>query len=1736
MSMWTKFGLLWKRVWTSQHSTLGTGEERPQLEPDTSTWTRFGLLWKRVWTPMRSRSNTGGERPQPESSTPPCSNLNDGIQTSSASSPYPQHAGQEQGKAGFEDQPQDGPSSSGSAQDQGKEKTSEHEGKPQDDPFFPSSEQQQDEEGDHAPGDQPQDGSSSSSSSVTHMGEDKEIVITSARLISPQSRKHANDQVDIQVKGPALGLRRLPAGFYTMVHHSGHEWRTENKRSSVSDDVVEWLGPIPLPSNRSATVGLEVYASVEFQPMLGTGEHLRTLTITVDQLLDCSAKHIPFTLFPKNGDTVSPCSSILVTVEHRNGESSDSSPSRVIGPLCSTTETLNELEDATNNWPQRSLTLPEAWEKTRPGAFGCRSNLAMAKLILCQVGDIITSLEIPIRLYRDALAARPIGHTDRPSTLVQLAAVHLARFEKQRDDVDGARVEALLHEAMELSSTDSDENRAGSLMLQLYAGHRSGPDHTSDQSSVDSHSSSRLTAEDPWFSSIQLLNRFKRHGDIADLEGAITLLQKLVRSVSVSDGGYCIALGTLGMALWLRFERLGELRDLEDAISSHRDAVVLIPDGHPHKPDMLNNLGNSLRSRFERLGELRDLEDAISTHRDAVHLTPDGHPDKPSRLNNLGLSFRARFERLGELGDLEDAISTHKGRPRFERLGELSDLEDAILSHRDAVHLTPDGYPGKPSRLNNLGNSFRARFERLGELRDLEDAISTHRDAVVLIPGGHPDKPRHLNNLGNSFITHFEHLGELRDLEDAISTHRDAVHLTPDGHPDKSTRLSNLGNSFIIRFEHLGELRDLEDAISTHRDAIALIPDGHPYKPGMLDNVGISFITRFERLGELRDLEDAISMQRDAVHLTPDGHPDKPSRLSNLGISFRARFERLGELRDLEDAISTHRDAVHLTPDGHPDEPGRLSELGISFRVRFERLGELRDLEDAISRHRDAVHLTPDGHTDKPSHLNNLGISFIARFEHLGEPRDLEDAISTHRDAVHLTLDGHPDKPGRLSNLGNSFITRFERLGELRDLEDAISMQRDAVVLIPDGHPDKPGMLNNLGNSFIARFKCLGELRDLEDAISTHRDAVVIIPHGHPHKPGMLDNLGNSFITRFERLGELRDLEDAISTHREAVVLTPDGHPDKPSRLNDLGNSCRARFESLRELSDLENALSLYSHAASVPIGPISVRFRASRNWILCARRIRHPSLLRAHSIAINLLPQLAWIGLSLTHRYAELKRGADVVREAAAAALDSGFPELAVEWLEQGRSIVWGELLQLRGSYEQLSSAHPDHARRLRELSAALDDASATREKPLSTFSESTDDAMHRAIHTLQQVADTHRTLAIKRDKLLQEIRRLPGFNRFLLQKDFSQLRASAHSGPVVVLNAAQRRCDALIVLADVDHVIHVPLPNFTFQRSIDLQGILKSFLRNALVERTGQVERWDRGTWESFLSPLWKSVVEPVMDALAFSTPGELSRIFWCPTGPFVFLPFHAAGLYDAEHSAPGHKVFDFVVSSYVPTLSILAPSRNIHVAHNDDFRLLAVRQPPTDGQLSRLPGVHTELEYIKEVVTNSASACATFLESSVGTVEEVLELMKEADWVHFACHGIQDAKNPTDSGLCLANERRLKISDIIGLSRSRGGLAFLSACQTATGDEGLSDEAIHIAAGMLFAGYAGVIGTMWSISDTLAPIVARDVYEHLFRNGTRPDYREAAMALHEAIGRVRESGEVSFNEWVPFIHVGL
>jgi CHAT domain-containing protein len=92
-----------------------------------------------------------------------------------------------------------------------------------------------------------------------------------------------------------------------------------------------------------------------------------------------------------------------------------------------------------------------------------------------------------------------------------------------------------------------------------------------------------------------------------------------------------------------------------------------------------------------------------------------------------------------------------------------------------------------------------------------------------------------------------------------------------------------------------------------------------------------------------------------------------------------------------------------------------------------------------------------------------------------------------------------------------------------------------------------------------------------------------------------------------------------------------------------------------------------------------------------------------------------------------------------------------------------------------------------------------------------------------------------------------------------------------------------------------------------------------------------------------------------------------------------------------------------------------------------------------------------------------------------------MEHHSWVHLACHAVQDISGPTQS-------------------------TFLSACQTAAGDEKLSEEAVHLVAGMLAAGYRSVITTMWFIMDDDTLPVAAEVYSHLVP-GSEPDSTRAA-----------------------------
>ncbi|KAH6910829.1 CHAT domain-containing protein [Coprinopsis sp. MPI-PUGE-AT-0042] len=1056
------------------------------------------------------------------------------------------------------------------------------------------------------------------------------------------------------------------------------------------------------------------------------------------------------------------------------------------------------------------------------------------------------------------------------------------------------------------------------------------------------------------------------------------------------------------------------------------------------------------------------------------------------------------------------------------------------------------------TNLNDSGVGLMRQFERTGDIETVTEAIAVLHRVVQLTPKGHVDLPGRLNNLASLFQGRFEHTGELSDIDKAISAQCRAMQLTPEGHADLPGFLTNLGLYFRCRFERTGDLSDIAEAVSAQHRAVHITPEGHAHLPSFLNNLGISLQCRFECTGDVLDIAKAISAHRRALQLAPEGHADLPVYLNNLATSFQGCFRHTEDLSDLAEAISAQQRAVQLTPEHHAKLPGFLTNLGSCFMYRFERTGDVSDIAEAISAQRRAVQLTPEGHAHLSAFLNNLGISFQCRFERTGNGSDMAEAIAAQHRAVELTPMGHADLPNRLSNLGNSYRCLFQFSGDVSDITEAISAQHRGVQLTPEGHANFPGFLNNLGISFQCRFKLTGDLSDITEAISAQQRAVQLTPTGHAELSGRLSSLGNSFQCRFERTRDLSNITEAISAQHRAVQLTPEGHAKLPGRLSNLGTSFQCRFELTHSGEDLVASISNYKSAATSSFGPPWQQLQAARSWakLLNQHHPQSPDILHAFDVALALIALIAGLEESVQGRYSRLQDISGIALEAASAACSFGRADKALEWLEQGRCIVWSQLSNLRTPIDNLRLYNSELAQRIADVAKHLEDAGSSRGQPHKDMS-----ASEKLL--LEDEARAHLNLARQWDDLLKTVRSIPGFESFLQPLPCSSLlQHLPASGPVVVINVDKQRCDAIALLAGLDEPLHIPLPNFSLEKANKYRSDLKAtledkHLRMQEVQEITDEEPSGRGVKppkenqaQSFvvrtvLRDLWKEVLSPILNALGFSRMDPLSgnalpRIWWCPTGPLSFLPIHAAGI----HS---DRVLDYAVSSYIPTITALIKRVKNHQQINKGASGLFLTSQPNARDASSIPGTTKEVQSIFRMAAQNG-ARAAMLQGSTLTVDECLQYMEHYSCIHLACHALQNAAKPLESQFLFHNGS-LNLANIIQRDLKNADLAFLSACQTSTGDEKLSDEAVHLAAGMLAAGYHRVVATMWSIGDENAPEVANSFYNCLFSHreegsGSSVDGSNSAYALHHAVQQLRQrldNSESSLLAWAPYVHFG-
>ena len=1150
------------------------------------------------------------------------------------------------------------------------------------------------------------------------------------------------------------------------------------------------------------------------------------------------------------------------------------------------------------------------------------------------------------------------------------------------------------------------------------------------------------------------------------------------------------------------------------------------------------DISNAIRERLTIFGSSRDSRavldrqavEEVAALRLSIGWPPFGQTPSSAALRRdldvVVLAGTFQFIRCQELSPVD----------RIDAWLEAMELFTAVYSLEPAAVPEPmramcGALAGDPPDVHHA--------ELHNEAIDMLDAAELSRDwaevdqaiwllaSAFLAARADSDRARHLSVLGTAWLERFWITGRTADVDNAVTVHRRALALGVPDAADQAGHRANFSAALLARYENTGAVADLDEAVEAARIAAQIAKTAsEQHRPAWSHESGqnmafaLRHATRTAQSGLaaalLRrylygrvqtDLDEAISAGRDAVDAAAPGDPARSGVQANLANLLLERFTRTWQLADLTEAVSTAQGAAEEATSQDPARAVALSALTLAHLDHFAYSGNLHDLDLAITVGREAVASTSDGHPGAATCLSNLGAALRTKYERTGDTSALDEAVTVLRQAVHAAPAGHVSMPGFLNNLGNALRSRFDvsvaapASVDLADIRESVTVLTKAVATAHHGGPDRAAYAANLANSLTLAAGHDADLAALDHAISTLDREIGTVSDDHPLRHTYLASLGNAWLAKFDVSGNDNALEVAVGYFGRAAEAIPGEHPHRAEYLARLGSALQRKYERSADRDTALAAVAASRSAADISTAPAVIRALAARDWGQVAARMGNAvQAMNGLSTAVNLLDQVAWHGLQRRDQERNLGRFAALACDAAAWAIEAGQPERAVELLEQGRGILLSQSLDQRARHHDLRSMAPDVADQLARIDDSLE------------YLPSADDPLQAAGTILARRRDD---LSRQRETILEQIRNLPGFADFLRRPAFATLKEAAAQGPIVIINVSGYRCDALTVTTSGVRI--TPLNRLT---GADIVANAAVFMHAVRQPGTGKVITetlaW---LWDTVAAPLL-----PVLKAACVAPAGQRPRIWWCPTGPLTFLPLHAAG----RHDGAGDSVLDQFISSYTPTLRLLLHARTHAGQPSTSSKPLIVALPYTPGQ-SSLPSAAVEADDFISQFSHASQLREA--EASVGAVRRALQ--QSPPLAHFACHGMQNVINPS-AGHLLLYDGPLGITEIAGLRLDSAELAYLSACETSVGGIQLSDEVITLATAFRLAGYRHVIGTLWSISDTDAPKVARQVYRQLKDPGT-DGISGTGAALDAAIRALRDIRRTDPWLWASYIHLG-
>jgi len=1163
----------------------------------------------------------------------------------------------------------------------------------------------------------------------------------------------------------------------------------------------------------------------------------------------------------------------------------------------------------------------------------------------------------------------------------------------------------------------------------------------------------------------------------------------------------------------LKPSRLGDMPRRIELCQRALDLVSL--ENAPLWAELKVELGNSLSQ--SPLGvRAENIEQAIQHYSLALKVFKLDHfPEQwATTQNNLAVAYSNRIR-----GD------------------RAENIELAIQHYDFAMEVrTQEAFPEQwAGTLNNLGNAYRDRIQG-DRAENIEQAIQYYNLALkVRTKEAFPEQWAGIqSNLGYALSDRIR--GDRADnIEQAIQHYCLAlgVYRLEDFPEQWAGTKNNLGNAYRDRICG-NRAENIEQAIQYYNTALKVRTfEAFPVDWAMTqNNLGNAYRDRI--CGDrTENIELAIRHFGLALMIFKFEHlPEKWAMTqNNLAAAYNDRI-RDDRAENIEQAIQHYGLSLKIfKQDDFPEQwAGTQSNLAAAYNDRFR--GDRADnIEQAIQYCSLAlkVYKQDDFPEQWAMTQNNLGNCYGDRIRG-DRAENIEQAITHYDLALKVrTAEDYPEKwAGTQNNLGNAYRNRI--LGDrAENIEQAI--QHYSLALKIFKHEDFPEQwattLSNLAVAYNDRIRG-DRAENIEQAIQHYYLVLKIrTMETFPEQWAVTqNNLGNAYRDRIQ--GErAENIEEAIQHYNLALkVRTTETFPEQwAMTLNNLANAYNDRIQGDRA-ENIEQAIAHYNQALKVYTQkdfPNHCRGTANRLGNLCLEGQRFSKAGKAYSMGIEAAEELYRAAISQSSRESELAETRDLYRRAGYALALSGEAIKAVEALERGRA---------RGLGDALARDRAD-LERIREKDQQAYELYFQAVQELQSL-ESQERAGGFESGTSAQLRDLMIQARGRLNEAVDAIRRIPGYKDFLKEPIWEDIAAALVEGqPLVYIAAAPGGGVALVVhrspgSADAS-VETVPLDGFSEERLqehlkiwFDAYGGWQEALKNLREDKIDAEEYLQaQGKWfdaiESVTGQLWLEIARPVFASLQSLKPDQA---FLIPTGLLALLPLHAAW---RDNGSKREYLQDLLPVSYIPSARAL-----VHARRNlgEAGRMLAVDEP-RPVKASRLPSSHNEVLAISSLFEKPQ-----ILEHEKATRSAVLQALPKSEVAHFSCHGGADLENPENSGLVMANDQILTIKDLFELHLAGARLATLSACETGIPGTKLPDEVVSLPSAFIRAGFAGAIGSLWTMPDKSTALLMTTFYQLWREKGMLP---APALAQAQRELRAQEKFQHPFY-WAAFYMTGV